>query len=84
MTLTYPDFIGRDAVVGVDDERVPWDGARLPDLGGNEDADRSQELKLGLEDAAFGQEAVKKVHCQAEHLRLTILLMNNLKHRGQV
>lgn len=76
--LTHPNLLWGDAVVGVGDERVAWDGAGLPDLGGDEDADRAQELELRLEDATAGEEPVQQVHGQAEHLRLAVLLMNHL------
>ena len=79
--MTHPDFFWRDAVVRVDDERAAGDGAGLPDLGSDQDADGAEQLELGLEDAAPGEETVQEVHGQAEHLGLAVLLVDHLRKK---
>ena len=44
----YLYLLCRDAVVGVGDEGPARDGARLPDLGADEEADGAEELQLHL------------------------------------
>ncbi len=52
----------------------------LFELGGKEEADGSEKLQLGLENAAAAQEAVHKAHGQAEDLRLAAQLLAHLQH----
>ena len=79
-TKSYLKFVSSDAAVGVDDQGLAGDGTGFPDLGGDEDANGGHQLELGLVDLAVAQEPVHDVDCQAEDLRLAVLLPNDFQH----
>ena len=70
-----------DGVVGVHDEPVSVQGAGLPQLGGNEEAGRGDELEGALAHLGAGEQAIQQVDCQGEHPLLTPLLLTHLQHR---
>ena len=76
----YLYLLCRDAVVGVGDEGPAGDGAGLPDLGADEEADRAEKLQLHLGYSAAAEEAVHDVHGEGEHLGLAVLLVHHLQH----
>ena len=79
-SAVYLYLLGGDAVVGVGDEGPAGDGAGLPDLGADEEADGAEELQLHLGDAAAAEKAVHDVHGEGEHLGLRVLLVHHLQH----
>lgn len=75
---THPQLAGRDRVVGVDAQFFDGQGRSLAQLGGQQHADRTQELQLRLAGGDAGQVAIQVVHGQGEDFLLTALLLTHL------
>ena len=71
-----------DGVVGEVDELGQAEGATLPDLGGQQEADGGQQLQLAAADPAQAQKTVQVVHRQREDLVLTAELLTDLRRTG--
>lgn len=80
---THPQLAGRDRVVGVDAEFFDGQGRSLAQLGGQQHADRTQELQLRLAGGDAGQVAIQVVHGQGEDFLLTALLLTHLGEGAQ-
>lgn len=75
---THPQLAGRDRVVRVDAQFFDGQGRSLAQLGGQQHADRTQELQLRLAGGDAGQVAIQVVHGQGEDFLLTALLLTHL------
>lgn len=80
---THPQLAGRDRVVGVDAQFFDGQGRSLAQLGGQQHADRTQELQLRLSGGDAGQVAIQVVHGQGEDFLLTALLLTDLGEGAQ-
>ena len=69
-----------DWVVGIDDEVLRRQGAGLLELGGQEHANASEELELGLLERYTAQEAIHVVDGKVEYFSLALLLLAHLQH----
>lgn len=78
--LPVPQLAGRDRVVGVDAQFFDGQGRSLAQLGGQQHADRTQELQLRLSGGDAGQVAIQVVHGQGEDFLLAALLLTDLQH----
>lgn len=65
-------------MVGVDAQFFDGQGRSLAQLGGQQHADRTQELQLRLLGGDTGQVAIQVVHGQGEDFLLTTLLLTHL------
>lgn len=70
-------------MVGVDAQFFDGQGRSLAQLGGQQHADRTQELQLRLSGGDAGQVAIQVVHGQGEDFLLTALLLTNLGEGAQ-
>ena len=75
---TYPDLVGRDAVVGVVDEQVDADWPALAQLGRRQQTHAAGQLQLAALHGARAQEPVQQVDGQRKHLLLAVLLLRHL------
>lgn len=80
---THPQLAGRDSVVGIDAQFFDGQGRGLAQLGGQQHADRTQELQLRLSGGDTGQVAIQVVHGQGEDFLLTALLLTYLGEGAQ-
>lgn len=80
---THPQLAGRHRVVGVDAQFFDGQGRRLAQLGGQQHADRTQELQLRLSGGDAGQVAIQVVHGQGEDFLFTALLLTHLREGAQ-
>ena len=78
--LPLVELLLGDGVVCVDDELVRGDGHHAAELGGQEEADRGQELELVLPDAGPGEEGVQVGGGQEEDLGRALLVLAHLQH----
>lgn len=69
-------------MVGVDAQFFDGQGCSLAQLGGQQHADRTQELQLRLAGGDAGQVAIQVVHGQGEDFFLTALLLTYLVGRA--
>lgn len=75
----YQQFLGLDGVVGINAQLFCRQRDGLFELGGQEHANSTQELKVGLRSRNPSQEAVQVIHGQREDLLLTLLLLTDLQ-----
>lgn len=71
-------------MVRVDAQFFDGQGRSLPQLGGQQHADRTQELQLRLAGGDAGQVAIQVVHGQGKDFLLTALLLTHLGEGAQV
>lgn len=70
-------------MVGVDAQFFDGQGRSLAQLGGQQHADRTQELQLRLSGGDAGQVAIQVVHGQGEDFLLAALLLTDLGEGAQ-
>lgn len=75
----YQQLLRLDGVVGVNAQFLCSQRDGLLEFGGQEHADSTQELQVGLGSRNPSQEAVQVIHGQREDLLLTLLFLTDLQ-----